>query len=200
MSCGRPQQLLDRAVALFKLQFHELASCQLYYGKAGGRIEVVGNHTDYNEGFILSAAIDKYTVFVGAVLPEKDGPQTITIYSEQTDYRASFPVHDTVKYSAEHPASWVNYPKGVIVHLLPPPAPGAAAELSGGTGPTCPPSPPASQQQQGFCGVYVSEVPVGAGVSSSTALDIAMAMFLRAAFPSSLAGEWRRHCRRGALL
>ena len=46
------------------------------YSHAPGRLEILGNHTDYNEGFVFSAAIDKGTFF--AVAPSADTTCTLT--------------------------------------------------------------------------------------------------------------------------
>ena len=149
-------QVVSKAVEIFKRKFPQHENSKIFFGKSPGRIEILGNHTDYNEGYILSSAIDKVTVFVGVPTDEPE----IIMYSDHLDSIVSFPLNDSVRYSDDSESSWSNYPKGVIVELSPP---------------------------GGFCGVFVSNVPVGAGVSSSTALDIAMAMFIRACFPNSKA-------------
>lgn len=153
VECAQVQQ----AIGLFKSKFKNLADSQLFYGRAPGRLEILGNHTDYNEGFILSAAIDKFTIFVGTVT----GTTEISLYSDHMDSMVTFDLYDNNPYPKKSKEFWANYPRGVIQKLSP---------------------------SSGFCGVIASNVPVGAGVSSSAAIDLATAMFLRSAFPASLAG------------
>ena len=61
------QAVYDELVAKFEQHFGEKPVAVAY---APGRIEVLGNHTDYNEGYVFSAAIDKGTFF--AVSPSED--------------------------------------------------------------------------------------------------------------------------------
>ena len=61
------QEIYDELVAKFEARFGEKPAAVAY---APGRIEVLGNHTDYNDGFVFSAAIDKGTFF--AVSPAAD--------------------------------------------------------------------------------------------------------------------------------
>ena len=59
-----------------------------HYGCAPGRVEVLGNHTDYNEGFILSAAIDRHVVVCG----RKAEGDTAKVYSRTFGAGETFPV------------------------------------------------------------------------------------------------------------
>ena len=54
------QEVCDKVVAKFAEKFGAKPEVISY---APGRIEVLGNHTDYNEGYVFSAAIDKGTFF-----------------------------------------------------------------------------------------------------------------------------------------
>ena len=77
---------------------------------APGRVEILGNHTDYNEGFVLSAAINFGTCF--AVAKRDDNLVRLTAGDLMT----------TVEFPVENPAptkldSWSNYVKGVIAGL-----------------------------------------------------------------------------------
>jgi galactokinase len=77
--------------------------------RAPGRVNLIGEHTDYNEGFVMPAAINYFT-FV-AIAPRED--RTITVCSEH------FP--DTVQLNLDHPTQsrehWSDYPLGVAVKL-----------------------------------------------------------------------------------
>ncbi len=54
------QEVYDKVTAAFAAKFGGTPAAVAY---APGRIEVLGNHTDYNEGYVFSAAIDKGTFF-----------------------------------------------------------------------------------------------------------------------------------------
>jgi len=122
--------------------------------RAPGRIEFIGNHTDYNGGSVLGAAIDR-SVWVGL--------------ARRPDGRRRF-ASDTHSGTVELPAdafdrlagsqSWVNYPLGVLV----------AMRDSGLKAPV------------GFDYLAVSNVPSGAGLSSSAAIELSSCIaFLEAA-------------------
>ena len=66
------QEVYDKVVAAFAAKFGGAPVAVSY---APGRIEVLGNHTDYNEGYVFSAAIDKGTFF--AVSPSSDDKVTL---------------------------------------------------------------------------------------------------------------------------
>lgn len=150
--CMREQDLIDRCVGLFRRQFPDHCNTPLFYGIAPGRVEILGNHTDYNEGFVLSAAIDLYTVVVGTPI---EG-ETVFLISDRMDSEVRFGLRDTTRFPPDSPSAWANYSRGVILELNPP---------------------------TGFVAVACSTVPVGAGVSSSAALELATAFFIQRAFP-----------------
>jgi galactokinase len=147
------RELIEKAAVLFNEQFPEHAGKPLVYGIAPGRIEILGNHTDYNEGYVLSAAIDKYTVMVGIPVQERK----VIMHSQSMGTSVEFELDDRTPFPKESNDSWANYPKGVIREMNPP---------------------------SGFVALILSTVPLGAGVSSSAALELATASFLQAAFPS----------------
>ncbi|EER19283.1 Galactokinase, putative [Perkinsus marinus ATCC 50983] len=120
------------------------------FGAAPGRIEILGNHTDYNEGFVLSAAIDRYTVVVGGKSPD----DKVRLHSSAFANVVEFDINDETKYEGED--SWANYSKGVIVELR-----------------------KASYGVPAFQASIYSNVPVGAGVSSSAAIELATANLIR---------------------
>jgi len=77
--------------------------------RAPGRVNLIGEHTDYNEGFVMPAAID-YSTYV-AIVPRED--RTITVRSDH------FP--DTAELNLDRPTKsrkhWSDYPLGVAVKL-----------------------------------------------------------------------------------
>jgi galactokinase len=113
--------------------------------RAPGRIEFIGNHTDYNGGTVLGAAIDR-GVWVG-VAPRGDGVRRL----------ASANIADVVETGVEPPrplagqAAWANYPLGMLAAL-------AEAGVA---------------MPAGFDFLAVSDLPSGAGLSSSAALELA---------------------------
>ena len=72
---------------------------------APGRINLIGEHTDYNEGFVMPASIDKHMVF--AIAP--NGNDRCNIYAQDYEEGVTFSIHDL------NPGeTWVNYLMGVI--------------------------------------------------------------------------------------
>ncbi|MDO8543790.1 MAG: galactokinase [Opitutaceae bacterium] len=122
--------------------------------RAPGRIEFIGNHTDYNGGIVLGAAIDRG---VWAAFAARDDQQR-RFASDQRGAVISMPVNRLEKQSGGR--SWTNYPLGVL----------AAMPEFGLRGPA------------GFDYLAMSDLPAGAGLSSSAAIELASALvFLEAA-------------------
>jgi galactokinase len=89
---------------------------QQYFGKdaliasAPGRVNLIGEHTDYNEGFVLPAAIDR-NIYVGV---DSNTNRILNVYAEQYQEKFTFPIDDM------HPVKgWPTYLLGMIYHLLP---------------------------------------------------------------------------------
>ena len=115
---------------------------------APGRIEVLGNHTDYNEGFVLSAATNMGTYFFATPVA---GPE-VRIVAGDIMEEVSFPVEAPTTFP-EQP--WANYLAGVLAGLI---------QLT--------------SERSGFCGMFLSSIPLAAGLSSSAALEIATGLAL----------------------
>ncbi len=121
--------------------------------RAPGRIEFIGNHTDYNGGTVLGASIDR-GVWV-ALARRTDGKRRFfsAFAGEITELAAGAPQKQAGT------ASWINYPLGVL----------AALPVFGLNAP------------EGFDYVAASDLPTGAGLSSSAAIELASALaFLEA--------------------
>src|SRR5688500_125531 len=116
--------------------------------RAPGRIEFIGNHTDYNGGIVLGAAIDR-GVWV-AIARRKDDEWNFA--SGQKDDVVRVKSGDFTKQTDAK--SWVNYPLGVMHSLK-------------SFGLTFPPA---------FDYVATSDLPLGAGLSSSAAIEMASAL------------------------
>ena len=113
--------------------------------RAPGRIEFIGNHTDYNGGTVLGASIDR-DVWV-AVAPRTDGQRVF--YSEYSGEKTTLAADVTARQEGE--TSWINYPLGVLMAL-------PVFNL---------------KVPQGFDYVATSDLPTGAGLSSSAAIELA---------------------------
>jgi len=133
------REVYDEAASQFASWFgrpHTIASY------APGRVEVLGNHTDYNEGFVLSAAINLGTFFLAAPASSRDCRLVAgDIMQEETMDL------DSLSPSEEKP--WSNYVKGVLAGLL-----------------------EKKKAATGFDALFYGNIPLGAGLSSSAALEI----------------------------
>ena len=123
--------------------------------KAPGRINLIGEHTDYNEGFVMPAAIQKAaTVYI-----EKREDSTIHLFAE--DLQESYTLNlDTVTKSSK---DWANYIIGVIAQFQ-----------------------KVVTIPAGFTLRLKSDVPIGAGLSSSAAIECAVAFAINELFSLGL--------------
>ena len=113
---------------------------------APGRVNLIGEHTDYAEGFVMPAAIDFATL--AAVSPRADGK--VVLYSENFGEERSY---DVAALPRQREGQWTDYPMGVLSVLA-------------GEGHTIP------AMSLSFWG----DVPVASGLSSSAALEVATAL------------------------
>src|SRR5439155_19185278 len=94
-------------IAFFRKQFGFKPS---HVVQAPGRLELLGNHTDYNEGLVLSIAVDKH-IFI-ASSPRTDGK--VELASSSFPDRETFRADELRKNPA---APWADYLKGVLEQL-----------------------------------------------------------------------------------
>jgi len=123
---------------------------------APGRVELLGNHTDYNQGLVMALAVDKCITMAGA--RRYDG--RIELVSTAFPETARFSVSDIKKDPA---VPWADYTKGLLLQLR---ARGV--------------------HFTGFNAAIHSTIPLGAGLSSSAALLVATALVVRKLFPYTL--------------
>ena len=116
------------------------------WARAPGRVDLMGSHTDYNLGYVLTQAIDRDTWI--AARPRGDGQ--VTIESLNLGGRGEFPLEE-IEYDEAVP--WTNYVRGV------------ASVLQEEGYPLC-----------GFDGLIHSTIPFGSGLSSSAALEVTTAV------------------------
>lgn len=124
--------------------------------RAPGRLELLGNHTDYNEGLVMSLAVDKYIHMASS--PRSDGK--IELVSAAFPERELFWMSELKKNPA---APWADYVKGVLEQLR-----------------------KRGVHFTGFSAAISGDIPMGAGMSSSAALEVATALTIRRLFPYSL--------------
>ena len=164
-------KLVETAKKLYKdklAYFAQLHKPPAFIACAPGRVNLIGEHTDYNNGFVLPIAIDYATVVYGTgfihtgkgtgvttirlrMISDKEGTNNIV-----EERKLSVGALDPPDESA--PRSWANYVVGTIVQYMPDlPREGCALDLAM---------------------AFASDVPSGAGLSSSAALEVATATFL----------------------
>jgi len=132
----------------FEVRFHRLPDGVV---RAPGRVNLIGEHTDYNDGFVLPIAIDRQ--IVACLAPRDDG--IVNFASLQADGVAA--VNLDASITPGRP-SWANYCRGVTAGLL-----------KRGLG------------LRGADILFSSDIPLGAGLSSSAALEVCTATALLAA-------------------
>lgn len=81
--------------------------------KAPGRVNLIGEHTDYNDGFVLPCAIDYETVIACA---QRNDRQIRVIAADYDNEEDSFSLDEPILHSDAHP--WANYVRGVVKHLM----------------------------------------------------------------------------------
>ncbi len=139
---------------------------------APGRVNLIGEHTDYNNGFVFPLAIDRHTV---VALATRDDEQ-IRVASSFSEIGYEI---DLREISPEHAGrnDWADYPFGVAWAL---------SQLRSAEG-----------NPRGFNAYFVSDVPVGAGLSSSAAIECALAVALNEVWGLGLdKRELARACQR----
>jgi galactokinase len=114
-----------------------------------GRVNLIGEHTDYNEGFVLPGATDKAVVF--AVSPRTDEVCHLVSHDYDQEFRSE------IGQFHRSPLRWPDYLQGVVDQFL-----------------------KAGYRVGGFNCVFGGDIPIGAGMSSSAALEGGLAFALNA--------------------
>jgi galactokinase len=153
-----PGEQLDRLLS----EMERLFGPAKWLSAAPGRVNLIGEHVDYNDGFVLPFAIDRYTA-VAARPAADESANKARVFSLDTESMQEIPVGERPRPVA---GNWANYVAGVIAGYM-------------DLGIRIPP----------FDAVIHSRVPVGAGLSSSAALEVAIAMLLEQATSVSL--DWK---------
>jgi galactokinase len=147
------------------LAAHVSTEFQKIYGRpprwiaaAPGRVNIIGEHTDYNDGFVLPMAIEFYSVM--AADRPADGREVITLRSTLEAEVATIDLSQPVVPGAP---KWGNYPRGVV----------AGFQARG-------------IKPRGLDVLLHSTVPLGSGLSSSAALEVCTATLLEAVTGTTL--------------
>jgi galactokinase len=119
--------------------------------RAPGRVNLIGEHTDYNDGFVLPAAIARETRIAAA--PRTDG--MVRLVAFDLGRETTFALNDIPRSADE---GWSNYVRGVAAGLV-----------------------AAGYPVTGFDGLMQGDVPIGAGLSSSAAVELASVQAFSAA-------------------
>jgi galactokinase len=124
--------------------------------RSPGRINLIGEHTDYNNGFVLPAAIDKAAYLV--ITPRADKMIHLHAVDMGEDYHTTL---DALEKSLT--ASWPNYILGVVQQFV-----------------------QAGIAVTGFDAALTGDIPIGAGLSSSAAVECAVALALNQLYAAGM--------------
>lgn len=139
--------MVEKIVNIFKDRF---GSNPLVF-RAPGRVNLIGEHTDYNNGYVMPAAINRYAYF--AIKPNGAGMYRFHAADFSRDFSTpTYKINPTNTH-------WANYLLGVIAQMV---ADGKEVE--------------------GFDCVFGGDVPIGAGMSSSAAIESGLAFALNHMF------------------
>ncbi len=136
------QQLIDTLKERFLRLYQQEAEIMIF---SPGRINIIGEHTDYSGGYVLPATINRGIYF----LCGKNSSNIVRIYSEQMNDWLEYDLRQQIFPSKKH---WQNYILGVLGQFI-----------------------EKSNDKQGFNCVIMSDLPIGAGLSSSAALEVGFA-------------------------
>lgn len=122
--------------------FHQIFGYEAQiFVRSPGRINIIGEHTDYNNGFVLPAAIDKQV----SVAIRKRPDDIITMYATEFEEKISIRINDL-----KPQGNWTDYILGVVAQLLNKKYPVGGFEI-----------------------ILTGDIPIGAGLSSSAAIECA---------------------------
>lgn len=141
------EYLIEEASAEFRSRYRtdpKIVVC------APGRVNLIGEHTDYNDGFVFPLAIQRYTVIVAEPIDGELGHVYSTNAGQEARLLCSGPIQP------DENVTWVSYVQGTIACCLE-------------KGVTIP----------GFRAVVHSNVPLGGGLSSSASLEVAVATLIQ---------------------
>lgn len=147
--------LRDKLLAEFRGQFGDTG--EIFHFKAPGRVNLIGEHTDYNDGLVLPFGIDRYVHF--SARRRRDHRMLL--------YSMNFAERKELKLDAlsRQEGGWSDYIQGILCELL-----------------------NDGYKIGGFEGAIYGNIPMGAGLGSSAALEIAVAYGLSRLFSFDIPG------------
>ncbi len=156
---GKASQQLPRYTAAVEAFRGQYGAGEIFLFRAPGRVNLIGEHTDYNHGYVMPVALDKDVLLLAR--PRQDN--LIRLCNVEPKYQPfSFEIEEEIPISAR--GHWSNYARGVAQNL--------AQRMANGSG----------KRLTGFDGLVSAAapfgVPRGAGLSSSSALTVAAATAL----------------------
>jgi galactokinase len=150
------KKLIQHTTEHFEKLFHNKPE---YIFLSPGRINIIGEHVDYNDGFVLPAAINKYVCI--AISPNETAKTKII--AKDLNEIFEFDLNDQLVPNAE---MWINYILGVLQQFK-------EKNLS----------------VKNFNAVFSSTVPIGAGLSSSAAVECGFAFALNKMYQCNLSKQ-----------
>lgn len=144
----------DLVVQAFREAFSD--ACGLMLARAPGRVNLIGEHTDYNDGYVLPIAVDRD--FWVAFRPSDEA--RVDLVALNLGERGGFALTD---FAPNRDSAWIRYPAGVA-HLL----------------------SEAGVPLRGMQAVLHSTIPIGGGMSSSAALCVASTLAMCSAVGAEL--------------
>jgi galactokinase len=136
---------------IVRKKYNELYHDEPLLVRSPGRVNLIGEHTDYNMGFVLPGAIDK-SIYL-AIAPRNDDRVQVHAINLNDDY--VFEINNLEKLKI----GWPNYLMGVVDQLI-----------------------KAHYRMKGFNCVFGGDIPIGAGLSSSAAIEAGLAFALNHIF------------------
>ena len=143
----------EKLLKKFEEVYGSSEGARVYF--APGRVNLIGEHTDYNGGYVFPAAIS----FGTYALATKRDDRTIQFYSMNFENKGIITV-DLDDLSYDQADNWANYPKGMVQFLI---KHGAKIE-------------------HGFNVLYYGNIPNGAGLSSSASIELVTGVLLESLF------------------
>ena len=133
---------LEQALEAHRRNFGEEPDVMVF---APGRVNLIGEHTDYNDGYVLPFALPFRTYVVGSLVKNGSKKTTVISCNLQQDQLTTFEINSSL---GKGQPAWANYVKGTVFQYLADLPPGFA-----------------------FNATVASSVPMGSGLSSSASLE-----------------------------
>lgn len=167
------KELAAKAKKLYLKHFSDKNDEDLVFAIAPGRVNLIGEHTDYCAGYVFPMAINLVTIVCGKLNGTdstinlvsanmfNEGDDDNCVDSEKLENcgaKTSFDARNVEKLDSTHPAKWSNYVRGVAHHFH------------------------EKSEIKGFDAVIISTVPIGGGLSSSASLEVGFYTFIENLF------------------